>query len=198
MLGESLNIALKEWDTVRDALSTGRQIILLRKGGIADRGGEFELEHEQFLIFPTFVHQNYKMLKPEAHAIFQPASDEPNQIRIDAAVEVTDILRLRDRAQMNALETEHIWSAALIDLRFSYKPERPLYLMIVRAYALAHPATVQNTPQYAGCKSWVRLDVAIHCQDARAVLDDVSFESHRNHILQALRASSDNSDRADC
>src|SRR5262245_30107720 len=108
MQANSLQIALKEWDTTRDALRRGRQVILLRKGGIADRGGEFRLEHDQFLIFPTFVHQSYKMLKPEMHARFRPTSSEPEQIRIDTAVEVAEIIPISSRAKMDALDGEHI------------------------------------------------------------------------------------------
>jgi len=43
---------------VCSALEAGRQIILLRKGGIYESAGEFEIEHRQFLFFPTFLHQN--------------------------------------------------------------------------------------------------------------------------------------------
>ena len=63
-----LNVALKEWATVCAALGDGRQMILLRKGGIYESAGEFEIEHRQFLLFPTYLHQNAEMLKPAAHA----------------------------------------------------------------------------------------------------------------------------------
>ena len=186
---ELLNIALKEWDTVRDALRSGRQIILLRKGGIADRGGEFKLEHDRFLIFPTFVHQSYKMLKPEAHVRFQPHASEPEQIALDTFAEVTDIVRLVSRAQIDQLDTEHIWSPALIDMRFDYKPEKSLYLLIVRAYAIRDAATIINTPAYAGCRSWVPLvdDVPLH--GATVVLDDATFAARRRHVLETLKRS---------
>ena len=62
---------------------------------------------------------------------------------------------------MDALDAEHIWTTPLIDMRFNYKPQNPLYLLLVRAYSLAKPVTVANTPAYAGCKSWVPLDEAI-------------------------------------
>jgi hypothetical protein len=186
---QSLNIALKEWDTVCDALRNGRQIILLRKGGIADRGSEFRLEHDRFLIFPTFVHQNYQMLKPEAHARFRPASGEPDHIQLDTVANVTDIMQLKSRAQMDVLDAEHIWSAALIDMRFSYKPQKPLYLMIVRAYVLCKKVTIENTPEYAGCKSWVPLTASVRCDDARAVLSDATFDSRRNQIVDFLDRS---------
>ena len=72
----SLQVALKEWATVCRALESGRQIILLRKGGIYEAAGEFEVEHREFLLFPTYVHQNLKMLKPSEHEGFEPRSEE--------------------------------------------------------------------------------------------------------------------------
>src|SRR6476469_947176 len=57
-LPNPLAIALKEWATVCHALETGRQMLLLRKGGIYEAAGEFELENPQFLLFPTYLHQN--------------------------------------------------------------------------------------------------------------------------------------------
>src|SRR4029434_4686398 len=77
-LPNTLSIALKEWAAVCRALETGRQMILLRKGGIYESAGEFEVENRQFLLFPTFLHQNLAMLKPEAHVGFQPHAAEPS------------------------------------------------------------------------------------------------------------------------
>ena len=52
-LPDRLRVALKEWAPVCSALETGRQIILLRKGGIHESGGEFEVENRQFVLFMT-------------------------------------------------------------------------------------------------------------------------------------------------
>jgi hypothetical protein len=61
----SLQVALKEWDVVCRALTSGRQMVLLRKGGISEAGdGSFQVQHDEFLLFPTFLHQNKQMLKP--------------------------------------------------------------------------------------------------------------------------------------
>ena len=183
----SLQIGLKEWATVCHALETGRQMLLLRKGGIYEAAGEFELEHPQFLLFPTFLHQNLNMLKPEAHAGFEPASAEPQQVRLSAAGIVTDIIQLRSRRQMDALEAEHVWAPPLIDMRFNYKPQNPLYLLLVRAYRLCEPIVIENTPAYAGCKSWVPLDAPIPTADAQPVLDDVRYEHRRTAMLDRMR-----------
>jgi hypothetical protein len=181
-----LNVALKEWATVCRALDTGRQVLLLRKGGIYESAGEFEVEHRAFLLFPTYVHQNLRMLKPEAHEGYQPHAEEPKQVRMSAAAVVTDIIQVESRAQMDALDAEHVWTPPLIDMRFNYRPENPLYLLLVRAYRLREPATVQNTPAYAGCKSWVPLDQPIHTEWAVPVLDDVAYDLRRRAILDRI------------
>src|ERR1700733_2855483 len=149
-LHNSLSIALKEWHIVSRALASGRQIILLRKGGISESIGGFELEHSQFLLFPTFLHQNLQMLKPEVHEQYQPHSAEPAKIEISLAAEVSDIVRLENRQQMDALDAQHIWTQPLIDMRFNYRPSNPLYLLLLRAYRLRQTVTIANTPEYAG------------------------------------------------
>ncbi|HSU65836.1 MAG TPA: DUF1802 family protein [Tepidisphaeraceae bacterium] len=182
----SLAIALKEWASVCNALETGRQIILLRKGGIYEAAGEFELENPQFLLFPTYLHQNLNMLKPEAHPGFEAMNAEPGEVRISAAGVVSDIVQLRAREQMDAIEDEHVWASPLIDMRFNYKPQNPLYLMLIRAYRLHEPAIVANTPAYAGCKSWVPLDGPIGTRDATPALDDVRYEARRKRIVELI------------
>jgi hypothetical protein len=181
-----LNVALKEWATVCRALESGRQVLLLRKGGIYESAGEFEVEHREFLLFPTYVHQNLKMLKPEAHAGYEPHAEEPRHVRMSAAGVVTDIIQVESRAQMDALDAEHVWTPPLIDMRFNYRPENPLYLLLVRAYRLGEPATVENTPAYAGCKSWVPLSESIATGGATPVLDDGEYENRRRAILERL------------
>ena len=110
----SLQVALKEWATVCTALENGRQILLLRKGGIYEAAGEFELQNRAFLLFPTYLHQNRKMLKPEAHAGFQPVTAEPGQVRLSAADLVTAQVANRGDAPPLAIgEPIHVsWSAA--------------------------------------------------------------------------------------
>jgi hypothetical protein len=182
-LPNTLRIALKEWATVCHALETGRQMLLLRKGGIYEAAGEFELENPQFLLFPTYLHQNLNMLKPGDQAGFEARSSEPQQIRLSAAGEVTEIVQVKSRPQMDGLDAEHVWTSPLIDMRFSYKPQNPLYLMLVRAYRLDNAVTVENTPEYAGCKSWVPLEQTIDTSNATPVIDDAAYDERRASIL---------------
>lgn len=183
----TLPVALKEWAVVCRALETGRQILLLRKGGIYEAAGEFELEHRRFVLFPTYAHQNLAMLKPEAHDGFEPRAAEPERVTLTLAGEVTDILQLRSRAQMDALGAEHVWAQPLIDMRFNYKPENPLYLLLVRASRLPASVTVDNTPAYAGCKSWVPLERPIETAGARPVIDDAAYAARVDGIREAVQ-----------
>jgi hypothetical protein len=183
----SLQVGLKEWAVVCRALESGRQIILLRKGGIYEAAGEFEVEHPEFLLSPTYLHQNLNMLKPAVHPDFQPHNAEPQQVTITCFGVVTDIIELKARCQMDQIDDEHVWTGALIDMRFMYRPENPLYLLVVRAYQLQAPVTLTNTPAYAGCKSWVPLEQPVNTEDAVAVMDDVQFETRRQSLLARVQ-----------
>ena len=88
----------------------------------------------------------------------------------------------------DAIEDEHIWTSPLLDMRFGYRPENPLYLLLVRAFRLPDPATVENTPAYAGCKSWVPLEEPISTAGATPALDDASY-AKRVEAIKAIMAS---------
>src|SRR2546425_312716 len=96
----SLQVGLKEWAVVCRALETGRQIILLRKGGIYESGGEFELENQEFFLFPTYLHQKAEMLKAGDQEHLEKREREPAEIILRAAGVVSEIVELKDRAAM--------------------------------------------------------------------------------------------------
>lgn len=189
-LPETLDVALKEWATVCRALDEGRQILLLRKGGIYESAGEFEVEHREFLLFPTYLHQSLNQLKPEFHTGFQAHTAEPAKVTLSLAAQVVDIHQLKCREQMDELDDQHIWAPPLLDMRFNYRPENPLYLLVVRAYRLADPVTIENTPAYAGCKSWVPLERAVRTRDARPAMNDTDFQTKRQVIRARLEGVS--------
>jgi hypothetical protein len=182
----SLDVALKEWAAVIAALESGEQIMLLRKGGILEQGPkhQFEMKHPQFLFFPTYLHQSRGELKPAVK--FEPAAEEPKQVRLTAAGVVSDIIKVESRREIDRLDDEHVWTNSLIDMRFNYKPANPLYLVLVRTYRLHQPVILENTPAFAGCKSWVPLNEPIATGDAMAVLDDVRYEHRRSALLAKM------------
>ena len=63
MMGEV--VALKEWSLALRAIREGRQTILLRKGGIVEETGAFDVVSDRFILFPTFYHQDPEILRAE-------------------------------------------------------------------------------------------------------------------------------------
>jgi len=73
-----MKTAFKEWAVVCRALGTGRQVLILRKGGIGEQAGKFRPEHCEFLFFPTGFHQSTEQVLPEAHRLLREAeADQP-------------------------------------------------------------------------------------------------------------------------
>ncbi|HUO08875.1 MAG TPA: DUF1802 family protein [Phycisphaerae bacterium] len=190
----TLSIALKEWDLVISDLLAGRQAILLRKGGILEANNEFELEHKRFLFYPTFIHQDPKMTKPERRAELRHAAQEPGEIEIRGYGEVARIFEVpvangiaAARTKIDQLSDLHLWDAPLLDMRFAYRPEKPLYIVVIRAFRLPALVKIQNTLEYAGCKSWVPLEQEIDITNATQVLPDEQLTALIQRILDTLK-----------
>jgi hypothetical protein len=181
-----LTISLKEWDLLINALLTGEQAILLRKGGILEADNQFELEHKRFLFYPTFIHQDPRMVKPEWRERIGKLAAEPDKIEIKGYGEVAAILEVPGRPQLETLSALHLWDAPLLDMRFAYRPEKPLYLVVVRAFQLPSPVTISNTIEYAGCKSWVPLLEPIDISGARQSMPEERLQQTLTRIRTAF------------
>ena len=188
-----LDVALKEWQVVCDLLLDGELAMLLRKGGIHETGGAgvFELEHPRFALFPAWLHQVPNRMKPRYRDRVQRFRAEPSELTLRGMGAVDHIWQVPSRDAFDALDDLHCWSRPQIDMRFNYKPERPLYLMAVRVYRLAQPKTIANLESYAGCKSWVPLegDDAVDDSNATPVLDDAAFQCVVDRINEAFAAA---------
>ncbi len=179
-----IDTALKEWQSVCRALAEGRQTVLLRKGGIQEGPGGFAITHSRFALLPTQLHQNIDMLRPDARDLVEPGDDEPVTFDLTHGGEVTDIHTVPSREALDRLDGLHVWDEEYFDLRWNYKPERPLYLVVVRAFALASAVTLKNTYKIAGCRSWVPLDAAV--EEGEPVLTAAAFDEKRAAVGAAL------------
>ncbi|MBI1374156.1 MAG: DUF1802 family protein [Phycisphaera sp.] len=178
MVTDMLHMALKEWSIVCDLLSEGRLALLLRKGGIhEDEGaGVFRLEHPRFALFPSWAHQKPTAIKAE-HRDRVVVLSEPAEIPLTAIGEAARIWEVPSRERFETLDDLHCWTAEHLDMRFNYKPDRPLYLMAVRCATLNEPRVIPNTWEYGGCKSWVPLATEHGVDDTRVTpaLSDAAF-----------------------
>ena len=183
-----MNIALKEWAVVVEALARGRQHFLLRKGGIAEGKRGFEIKHGEFLLYPTWEHQHLDSIRTEFRDLFEQA--RPNAagvVRFRYLAKVTDILRAPARLEdMRPLDAAHIWASPYLEKRYSYRPDLPLFVVVLRLYRLGTEGEIPEIRSYAGCRSWVGLDQEIDLSGAAPLEPDASFEAARKSLLEKL------------
>lgn len=185
------DLALKEWAAVVRALHSGRQIILLRKGGLAEKKHKFDLEGNEFFLYPTYHHQ-------DTHLLGEPFSEEVERINreqikdgnvgLDTYAEVRETRTIRNPNDIPFLLSHSIWSAPYLEKRFQYKPEIPLYLLVLRAYRLPSPHIIPELPRYGGCVSWVPLDKSLTVEGAEPVLSNADFEKKCKAVLAPFPA----------
>ena len=181
-----IDIALKEWQAVCDLLAEGSQAILLRKGGIQEGPGGFSISHDRFALLPTRLHQKLDLLKPAHRGRADGGDVEPAAFNITHGGEVSDVLVVPSRDALDRLDNLHPWAEPYLEMRWNYRPEQPLFLVIVRAFELATPTTLKNTYRVAGCKSWVPLDEAGPVERGVPALDDEAFGSLRERVKASL------------
>lgn len=170
--------------------------MLLRKGGIHERNGRFQVAHEQILLYPTFEHQQPFLLKPEYANLVVPVTSgwHPETVRISSWAEITDIFPVSDESIVNALLPFHIWNEYFISDRLNWKPRQPLYILLLRTYKLPQEQEIPYRSEYGGCKSWIDLAQPISRQGAQPVLSDSTYTQLvaqiRNIVSDKLYASS--------
>ena len=67
--------AFKEWEGIVEALGHGAQIVILRKGGIAEGRAGFTPRHPRFWLFPTRFHQQWEKTKPGLRSFASPTPE---------------------------------------------------------------------------------------------------------------------------
>jgi hypothetical protein len=184
------NVAFKEWAVVCAALASGRQTIILRKGGIEEGREGFRVQHREFWLLPTRFHQAASQLVPDAEPLWcqvQESPPPPGTFVVDLYALVQQVIEVRDTAVLKRLNGLHILSQETLEQRFRYR-HPGLFILVVRTYRLPRPYIVSDSPYIAGCKSWVELPAEYMTTGAKPVLDDVMFEECVCRIEAQLNA----------
>ena len=108
----AVTAAFKEWAIVVDALGRGEQMFILRKGGIHEGRGGFQMEHSEFLFFPTLFHQQRESVVPAAQTRFDqiaPHFPAPNILRLEYWAQVAEHHRLDNFDAIRRLAGQNIW-----------------------------------------------------------------------------------------
>lgn len=179
--------ALKEWAAVVSALNSGDQIILVRKGGIAD--ASFGVDADRFYLFPTYLHQKEKQFRSEHLHHFlstDVAENEPDEVEISSWCEVARIYELHDLSGLGSLSDRVIFTEDTIVERYRFRADQALRVIAVRAFRLPHSVKVRNRAEYGGCRSWVSLEEEVDIDGSTPALSDVEFARRMNELEAAL------------
>ena len=182
-------IALKEWAITVDALASGAQILLMRKGGIHEESKDFRIIHDEFLLYPPYEHQRPELLKQpyqgNLKTLLGTQRDE-TKVKFSEWATVHEVLEISDQDKIESLNDFHIWTDEYAQGRLNWKPMVPLSIILVRVYTLQSSTSVQFIPEYQGCTSWVDIIPKIDLENKTPVLSDTEFELKVNEIKKAL------------
>jgi len=182
--------ALKEWAVTCRALREGRQILLLRKGGIEDDYGVFSLEHQSFWLQPTYEHQSADRVKPQHRDLFDAVEETMRDgenldfivLELFARVEQVWALPPGEAANLDKLRrAPHIYGDDYLALRLDYKPQHPLLAVALRVYRHEAPHVVPMRPEFLGCRSWIELPEPLQMNGAPVLTGD-AFARHLQEL----------------
>ncbi len=189
MLPNRCQIAFKEWAITVEALSQGKQILLLRKGGIHEEGKDFRVIHPEFLLYPTYEHQRADLLKPDQQpALAQLLADSPSNDTITFShwARVEEVIEVEDQEKLDNLADYHIWTDEYAQSRLRWKPMMPISIMLLRVYRLENPARLPYSKEYGGCTSWVETLPQIDLGNLQPALSDAEFQRQVADIKGSL------------
>jgi len=202
-------IALKEWAIICKALEDGKQMLLLRKGGIMEYRKGFEVKHNEFLLYPTFEHQSIESIKAEYKEKIKEISEEHNisyynnnnRKKIDKndnnfntasnniiklLAKVEDVIEISDKFTISELRDYHIWSDEYVTMRMNYNPSKPMNVLLLRIYKIRKPLIVDINDKWAGCKSWIDIETDREFQNSHKLkgqnTDYDNYESNSNKV----------------
>jgi hypothetical protein len=182
--------ALKEWAVATDALATAKTIVLLRKGGIKEENGKFQVTQTEVLLYPTYEHQQPSLLKPDYASFVCPVTSgwHPETVKIRSWAKITHVLPVRDAEVVEKLQPFHIWSANFLCNRLKWKPLQPLYVLLLRVYNLPKVYEIPYLPEYAGCQSWIDLESEVKLENSLAVFSASSYGELVTEILDTIKS----------
>jgi len=162
--------SLKEWSSVIDTIGRGDQVILIRKGGIAD--ADFGLEAQQFYLYPTYFHQG--------------ESDHRAGVSVTHWCEVARMWRIRDIDSLYRLAPQIAMPRETLEARYRFRPDQALHVIGVRTFRLAKPVEVKFREAYAGCRSWLSVDDEIDTAGSTAALSENELTARLDAIDSLL------------
>ena len=169
---------------VCEALGSGRQSVILRKGGIAEGRAGFAFLHREFFLFPTRFHETLeKTTLPSGFAL--PAEREGGvEIRFTAKIDWT--VFLSDSEQLAGLSDFHILRREVVEERFRFGEPPGIHVGFARIYRMSSPWILPMEKRFGGCRSWVELPAAPEVS-MEPVLSDEENQRRSESLRELLR-----------
>jgi hypothetical protein len=79
-----------------------------------------------------------------------------------------------------------VWNEEWVRSRFKFKPDWPLYGMVLRAYRLPEPVEMPFRKEYGGCRSWVELGEEVSAGNIEPALSEEDFQLRWDRIMTAV------------
>ncbi len=182
--------AFKEWHVIVEALLAGEQLLVLRKGGIAEGRSGFSPDHaRRFWLFPSRFHAQAEKTKPAAARHFTPAASD-EFVTLQAFAEVAHHAFITDWDAVARLDSLHIWTTATVRERFDWSTPPGIHAFVLRVHRCAAPITLPLTPDLAGCKSWVEVPLDFDTSPSAPVLGDAAFAARLEELKALLSPES--------
>lgn len=154
-------MAFKEWQLVADAIASGEQSLLLRKGGISEGKAGFQWLHRRFFLFPSLFHEQAEQVLPHPDGSlrsWQPPADlAADDVAFGVYIETLATGRITDWEEVRRLAPYHIWREEIVRERFDWGDEPGLAWATIRAWRLRDPWILKDRASFGGCRSWFGL-----------------------------------------
>jgi len=154
-------VAFKEWQLVAEAIASGEQSILLRKGGISEGKAGFQWLHERFFLFPSRFHEQVEQVTPLPDGSLRSFASQPglaeDDIVFSVYVETLASGRITDWEEVLRLAPYHIWREEIVRERFEWGEEPGLAWATIRAWRMDPPWILKDRATFGGCRSWFGL-----------------------------------------
>jgi len=184
--------ALKEWAIILKALSEGQQVLLLRKGGLIEKNARFKVEHTEFFIYPTYLHQQRRGIVPAWTATLEHiiATPPEGEVILSHYAVVQQLFKITDPKQVQTLSDFHVLNKEEVQKRFFEGQTPGLHLLLLRVFQLAKPFQLPVRPSFAGCRSWVNLGQELPTSGCRPVLNNDAFDQKARRVIERISPSS--------
>lgn len=158
----AVSVAFKEWASVVLALEQRKQDLIFRKGGIAEEGRGFTVDHDRFFLFPTYFHQQRAGLRDDCAPFFDEAMrarPPDGKIVITSWASVKRTFVIAEPTDLPPLASRHVYAPHVLVDRLHGRHGTVLHALEVDIHLLDAPLDLPFLDRYAGCRSWVDLEM---------------------------------------